>query len=168
MTSQSNPIPPWLLPQMTEYDIVWLMHSLFPAFMNGCRSLGSYLFVDLDGQTRQLLLALQEQNKDILLVLRDVQIGVQNVQAHGGGGVGGAAPSSTARLVSETTPVPGGPRGATPTGKLKELQDRLHSSNATVARAVSDLKSDNKSSSSNMGFYAMIMGYILISYLFGN
>jgi hypothetical protein len=156
MTSQTNPLPPWLFPQMTEADLVWWMHSLFPAFMNGCRSLGSYLYVDLDGHTRQLLLALQEQNKDILLVLREVQIGVQNASSHA---------SSAPRLV--TAEGAGQPR-ATPTGKLRELQDRLKSSNVQVAKAVENLKSDSSSSSGNMGFYLMIVGYIAISYLFGN
>lgn len=160
MTAQSNPIPDWLFPRMTEYDAVWLMHALFPAFMNGCRSLGAYLYVDLEAQTRQFLLALNEQNKDILLVLRDIQIGVQTIQTHGGGarqavvGTGVVAPQTTAL-----------PR-ATPTGKLRELQDRLRTSNATVARAVTDLKGEQQTGSSNMGFYMMILGYIAISYIF--
>lgn len=159
MTAQSNPLPASLFPTMTEYEAVWLLHSLFPAFMNGCRSLGSYLYVDLDAQTRQLLLALQEQNKDILLVLREVQIGVQTMQLHGSGGSG-----ASARVVGESVaPL----ARATPTGKLKELQERLQSSNNNVAAAVSQLRSD-KSQSSNMGFYMMIIGYIAISYLFNN
>lgn len=161
MTSQSNPIPAWLFPQMTEYDLVWLLHSLFPAFLNGCRSLGAYLYVDLDKQTRQLLLALQEQNKDILLVLREVQIGVQTLQLHGGGN-GGAGP----RVVSDGAAGHGGPiPRATPTGKLKELQERLQSGHTNVAQAVQDLKSDS-GKSSNLGFYLMIIGYIVVSYLF--
>merc|ERR1712238_500626 len=90
MTAPSNPLPSKIFPTWTEYEVIWLMHSLFPAYMNGCRSLGSYLFVDLDAQARQLLLALQEQNKDILLVLRDVQICTQSIQANGGGGGVGA------------------------------------------------------------------------------
>jgi len=161
MTSQGNPIPDWLFPQSTEYEAVFLLHTLFPAFMNGCRSLGAYLFVDLDAQTRRLLLALQEQNKDILLVLRDVQIGMQTL-THGGGGarimgsagtvpVGGAAPSLA--------------RTITPTGKIKELQDRLQTSNTTVAQAVQSLKTDG-SKSSSYGFYAMILGYVVFSYVF--
>eukprot|EP00536_Pseudo-nitzschia_multiseries_P007583 jgi/Psemu1/240345/estExt_Genewise1.C_1800028 len=165
MTSQTNPIPAWLFPTVTEYDLVRIMHSLFPAFMNGCRSLGAYLFVDVDEQLRQFLLALQEQNKDILLVLRDVQIGVQNIQAHGGGGGGGprlAAPMSGNIPVTADGGV--GTK-ATPTGKIKELQDRLLYSNANVAQAVQSLKTENKSS--NFGFYGMILGYIVISYLFG-
>jgi len=165
MTSQTNPIPSWLFPTLTEYDLVRIMHSIFPAFMNGCRSLGSFLFVDVDEQLRQFLLALQEQNKDILLVLRDVQIGVQNIQSHGGGSGGGprlAGPSSGNIPVTADDGV--GSK-ATPTGKMKVLQDRLQYSNANVAQAVQSLKTENKSS--NLGFYGMILGYIVISYLFG-
>ena len=164
MTSQSNPIPSWLFPRLTESEAVKIMHSLFPAFMNGCRSLGAFLFIDLDAQMRQLLVALQEQNKDVLLVLREVQIGVQTIQANGGGGGGGP------RLAAPTTgnlPAEGGgmPR-ATPTGKIKELQERLQSSNSQVAQAVQGLKTESKSS--NLGFYGMILGYIVISYLFSS
>jgi curved DNA-binding protein CbpA len=161
MTSSSNPIPEWLAPRLTEHEVVWLMHSLFPAFMNGCRSLGAYLYVDIETQTRQFLLALSEQNKDILLVLREIQIGVQTIQLHGGG--------SAPRLASGA---PAGPPmtvpRATPTGKLKELQDRLKASNTSVAQAVSQLKDDNKSGSSYMGFYMMILGYIIVSYAFSS
>lgn len=165
MTSHSNPIPDWLAPRLTEHEVVWFMHSIFPAFMNGCRSLGAYLYVDMEAQTRLFLLALSEQNKDILLVLREIQIGVQTIQAHGGGSgaprlatAGGAVPA----LGSTTT----ASIRATPTGKLKELQDRLKTSNTNVAQAVNLLKGDSKSGSSNMGFYLMILGYIVVSYVF--
>lgn len=165
MTSQTNTIPSWLFPTLTEYDLVRIMHSIFPAFMNGCRSLGSFLFVDVDEQLRQFLLALQEQNKDILLVLRDVQIGVQNIQSHGGGGgprLGAPGPSSGNIPVTADGGVAS---KAMATGKIKELQERLQYSNANVAQAVQSLKTENKSS--NFGFYGMILGYIVISYLFG-
>ena len=174
VTSKKNPIPDWLAPQMTEYDAVWLMRSLFPAFMNGCRSLGASLYVDLEMQTRQFLLALSEQNKDLLLVLREIQIGVQTIQLHGGGSArsAGTVPASTATAGVVTASGgsasinPGIPR-ATPTGKLKELQDRLRTSNATVAQATQQLKGDTKSNvPSNMGFYLMILGYIVVSYMF--
>jgi len=157
MTSTTNPIPTWIFPNLTEHEVIWLLHNLFPAFMNGCRSLGSYLYVDLDAQTRHLLLALQDQNKDILLVLRDIQIGVQNVQNQGGGGGGRLAGDVHAGAPSAV------PR-ATPTGKIKELQTRLQTSNTNVAQAVQQLKPEK--SSSNMNFYLMILGYIVISYLF--
>ena len=162
MTSRGNPFPSWFFPQNTEYEAVWLMHTLFPALMNGCRSIGGYLYVDLEAQTRQLLVALQEQNKDILLVLRDVQIGVQNIQATGGGGGGGAG----GRLATAGTAPVGGMMRATPTGKIRELQDRLHASNSTVQQAVTQLKPEK--SNSNFGFYAMILGYVAFSYIFNS
>jgi len=165
MTSQSNPIPSWLAPRLTEYEVVWLMHSIFPAFMNGCRSLGAYLYVDIEQQTRQFLLALSEQNKDILLVLRDIQIGVQTIQANGTGGGGGGGGAPRLATTAGATPSAGAAR-ALPTGKLKELQDRLRTSNTSVAQAVNQLKGDSKSGNSNMGFYMMILGYIAISYMF--
>ena len=54
---------------------------------------------------------------------------------------------------------------ATPTGKIREIQERLQSSNAHVVKAVSELKTDGKSSSS-FGFYAFILAYVLFSFLF--
>merc|ERR1711862_1057621 len=142
---------------MGEYGVIWLLHTLFPAFMNGCRSLGAYLFVDLDEKTRQLLLALQEQNKDILLVLRDVQIHAQNFSRNGAVATAGSTTPSTASTSLK----------ATPTGKLKELQDRLYTNHSSVASAVQTLdRNSNSNSSSAMGFYAMILGYIVISYIF--
>jgi len=161
MTSRGNPFPSWLFPQNTEYEAIWLFHTLFPALMNGCRSIGGYLYVDLDAQTRQLLVALQEQNKDILLVLRDVQIGVQNIQATGGGGGSGGG-----NRLANAPPLGGPALRATPTGKIKDLQDRLKESNLTVVQAVTQLKSEK--SNSSYGFYAMVLGYVAISYMFGN
>lgn len=59
---QDVKLPEWFFPSVTEYEIIWLLHSLFPAYMNGCRCLGSFLFVDLDDMTRNLLLELKNQN----------------------------------------------------------------------------------------------------------
>jgi len=162
MTTQGNPFPVWLFPTWTEYEVVWLLHSLFPAFMNGCRSLGAYLFVDLDAQTRQLLLALQEQGKDILLVLRDVQIGVQSMQVGGGIAAGPHFATGDTNTMLQGNSIP----RATPTGKIRQLQDRLQASNTNVAQAVKSLKLDENNSFKNMGFYLMILGYIVVSYVF--
>ena len=164
MMTQGSPLPASIFPQTTEYELVWLLHTLFPAFMNGCRSMGSYLYVDLDAQTRQLLLALQEQNKDILLVMRDVQIGVHNIQANGvSGGGHRLANATTAGTVAGSQNVM--LQRATATGKLKELQDRLQVSNSNVAQAVQKLKKDENKNSS-FGIYAMIIGYFFFSFMF--
>ena len=59
-------LPAWFLPAMTAHELIQLGHNLFPAFLNGCRCIGAYLFVDLDGHQRALLGALHEQNKEVL------------------------------------------------------------------------------------------------------
>jgi len=167
MTSGTNPIPVSAFPRTVEFEYVWLLHALFPAFMNGCRSMGSYLYVDLDDQARRLLLALQEQNKDILLVLRDVQINVQTLQSNsavvqGGHRLANAAGGPQLTSMSQSAPPQ---QYVTPTGKLKDLQAKLMASNSNVTNAVQQLKQDG-GKNTNMGFYAMIIAYFAFSYYF--
>jgi hypothetical protein len=78
--SGSQVLPDWFLPKTTEHELVLVMHSLFPAYLNGCRCLGGFLYVDVDEQMRQRLDAVSEQNKDILMVLRDIQVNMQGLQ----------------------------------------------------------------------------------------
>lgn len=162
MTARGNPFPSWFMPQNTEHEAIWLLHTLFPAFMNGCRSIGSYLYVDLEAQTRQLLVALQEQNKDILLVLRDIQIGMQHIQANGGGGN-----RSTAGV-----PVAGSGI-TTPTAAIRDLQDRIAAGNTRLLPPGNPMimppfngGSLKEKTNSNYGFYLMILGYVALSYIF--
>jgi len=161
MTSE-NVLPKQFFPQTTEYEAVWLLHSLFPAFMNGCRSLGAFLYVDLEANAQAMLLGLQEQNKDILLALREVQIIVQGIQTNGvaGGNRVNVNPSTANLSVGEQPSI-----RVTPTGKLKELQERLQQSNAN-ANALDQLKSGGNQKSQAWGFYTMIIGYVVISYIF--
>ena len=56
---QDVKLPEWFFPTVTEHEVVWLLHSLFPAYMNGCRSIGSYFFVDVDELTKATLAKLQ-------------------------------------------------------------------------------------------------------------
>ena len=56
-------LPASLLPMFTEQEMVWLMHGLFPAFMNGCRSIGSFYYVDVDELIRAELRAVHASNK---------------------------------------------------------------------------------------------------------
>ncbi|CAM9863191.1 unnamed protein product [Phaeothamnion confervicola] len=60
LNGEGSALPAWLFPWWTEHEVVWMLHSVFPAYMNGCRSLGSFLYVDVDKQTRDLLLQLKE------------------------------------------------------------------------------------------------------------
>ena len=73
-------LPEWVFPYTTEHELVLIMHSLFPAYLNGCRCLGGFLYVDMDEQNRKMVEAISEQNKDILMVLRDIQVNIQSIQ----------------------------------------------------------------------------------------
>ena len=56
---QEVKLPDWFFPTVTEHEMVLLMHSLFPAFMNGCRCIGSFYYVDVDELTRKTLESLR-------------------------------------------------------------------------------------------------------------
>lgn len=62
LTLQDMTLPDWFLPTTTEYEILWLMHAMFPAFMNGCRVIGSFYYVDIDELTKNTLLSLRDSH----------------------------------------------------------------------------------------------------------
>lgn len=80
LTQEGASLPEWFFPYTTEHELVLIMHSLFPAYLNGCRCLGGFLYVDVDEQNRKMVEAISEQNKDILMVLRDIQVNIQSIQ----------------------------------------------------------------------------------------
>jgi len=137
-------LPAWFLPAMTAHELIQLGHNLFPAFLNGCRCIGAYLFVDLDGHQRALLGALHEQNKEVLRALRDIQTSIQN-----GGGAGPARPMSVGDAMRNLE--------AELDGK-----DIKHPSEVNI---FSDGFPDAKKKS-NTNLYLMIGGYIVLYYIF--
>mmetsp|Transcript_34652 Transcript_34652/g.44207 ORF Transcript_34652/g.44207 Transcript_34652/m.44207 type:complete len:343 (+) Transcript_34652:131-1159(+) len=155
---QQGEMPAWFFPQLTEAEMIWLLHTLFPAFMNGCRCLGGFLYVDLDAQTRQLLVALQEQNKDVLMVLRDIQISMQNLQISGGSKGGPISTGSQAPVAR-----------ATATGKLRELEERLQKTGQLgldPAKVAAQIKESGKSNSVS-NFWWILGAYVIFYYIFG-
>ena len=137
-------LPAWFLPAMTAHELIQLGHNLFPAFLNGCRCIGAYLFVDLDGHQRALLGALHEQNKEVLRALRDIQTSIQN-----GGGAGPARPMSVGDAMRNLE------------AEL-EGKDTKHPSEVNI---FSDGFPDGKKKS-NANLYLMIGGYIVLYYIF--
>ena len=144
---QELKLPGWFLPRATEHEMVWLLHELFPAYMNGCRCLGSFLYVDTAEQTKQMLLAIHEQHKEIVLALRSLQA---QVSAGAGRAVGPALS-------------PG------PTAKLKELELELRTGSkaGAIAPAQAQASLVNASKPSYWYFYGMLVMYIVLFYAFG-
>jgi len=144
---QEVKLPEWFLPTVTEHEIVWLLHSLFPAYMNGCRCLGSFLYVDMDEKTRILLVSLKEQMDTLQLQLREIQVNINSISVKGGKGEGKAT--------------------LTPTTKIKEMQALKASGSSAAAAAALKQDSLGPAKQGGMsGFYLMIFGYIVLYYFF--
>lgn len=91
LTSNDFKLPEWLFPYTTEYEFIALMHTLFPAFMNGCRSIGGHLYVDMEKKTKETLLQLIESNKNFNAQLREMNLKLRDLtQAVARGRVGKA------------------------------------------------------------------------------
>ena len=54
--------PVWL-PQFTTFDMVTLLQSIFPAYINGCRALGGFLHRDLMADNFALSVELLKSNR---------------------------------------------------------------------------------------------------------
>jgi len=149
---QEVKLPEWFLPRVTEHEIVWLLHSLFPAFMNGCRCLGSFLYVDMDEKTRQLLILLKTQNDDIQLQLREIQVNMRSLNRTKSGG-GSGSQASVPKI--------------TPTGKLKELAAlKAGGASALAAQLKQDSLGPQKTGGGWNLYLIMIFGYIVMYYCF--
>lgn len=141
-------LPAWFLPAMTEHEFIQLGHQLFPAFLNGCRCIGAYLFVDLDGHTRALLVALHEQNKEVVAALTDLKRAVRDATNESG-----------------LTPQP----KMTPGEALRKLEadlkgQPLQPHPATTAEAIFQKPPEK----SKWNVYLMVGGYLALYMLFNN
>lgn len=56
-------LPTWFFPQSTSHDIVAFLHRLFPAFMNGSRSILGAFYVDRKAEREVLLQKVLESYK---------------------------------------------------------------------------------------------------------
>ncbi|CAM9199641.1 unnamed protein product [Chrysoparadoxa australica] len=146
LTPGEDTLPTWFLPSITEHEIIWVLHSIFPAYMNGCRSILGVLYVDVDKQTRDLLLALHEGHQDLLLVLRDIQVNMQSLQN------GAAVTQGQGRPV---------PIRATPSAKIRELEERMK------GRATRPDLSPAPSKMGNSSFWLFLGAYVLFYYFKG-
>merc|ERR1712070_69915 len=106
------------------------MHSLFPAFMNGCRSIGSFYYVDVDELTRSTLEGLRAANLEILEQLKLIQDQIDNGSF--------AGKSSTKKTIAE---------------KINESAQDQQGAGGVIAP-------NTGQKAGNFGFYLMIIGYI--------
>lgn len=166
MTTE-DPFPEWFFPTMTEFEFIWLLHALFPAYMNGCRAMGNFLHVDQEENMKKVLFAMHELNKDMLRVMREVQLSVYQISKNGTLLPNASATTNTNDNENNSTVYSNSNQfnSPTPKEKLTELEEQIAVNNVHVAQAVSQLKNDGASNNSH-ALVAMILGYCVISYLF--
>ena len=103
--------------------------------------------VDYDERNRKLFSALEEQNKDVLGALRDIQVSMSNLQQQKGSNA-----SAT-------------PLRITATGKLRELEEKLRSAGPVSEVAEAAAK---EAKGSTLWQVAGYLGFIfLLNYAFG-
>jgi curved DNA-binding protein CbpA len=132
LSLQDVTLPEWFLPTVTEYEIVWLLKTLFPAYMNGCRCLGGFYYKDVEEETRQSLAALRDSHAKILAKLNEI---VEQVNSGGGSGKPATKKVISAMVKENINPEPQAANVLTPQSTGQK--------------------------SGNMGFYLMIAGYII-------
>lgn len=64
---QEVPLPHWFLPDCTPYDVVSVLHRLFPAFMNGGRCISGAFYVDRKTVRLAALDAVSASSKELTL-----------------------------------------------------------------------------------------------------
>jgi len=61
------PISKSFFPQTTVYEIIQFMHAIYPPFMNGCRSMGSFYVRNIEQENFMLSIQLLESNKVLFI-----------------------------------------------------------------------------------------------------
>ncbi len=88
-------LPSWLMPQMTEYEIVQMFHRVFPVFMNGCRLVSKAIFVDIEKQTRAILVQLLGAQQMMCIQLKSIETEIVKLRCNNSSVGGGESSSST-------------------------------------------------------------------------
>jgi hypothetical protein len=65
-------IPVWLLSHNSSYDVVSLLHRLYPAFMNGCRCIVGAFVIDHKSLRIEALQELNESLKSVTLKTKNI------------------------------------------------------------------------------------------------
>lgn len=72
-------IPVWLLSRNTSYDVVSLLHRLYPAFMNGCRCIVGAFVIDHKNRRIEALTELGDSIRSITVKATSVIQGTERI-----------------------------------------------------------------------------------------
>ncbi len=135
-------LPSWFLPQWTQYEIVQVMHSLYPAFMNGCRLVSSAIFVDIEAQTRSMLVQLLLGHNMLLAQLRIIEVGIGKLRNNGlhEGRKSGVIMEDNSSYSSSSTP-----NFENVTTKLMKMEKQRNLNISGIDKLIGEISDSNKS-----------------------
>lgn len=148
LKTQEVSFPEWFLPRVTEHEMVWLLHTLFPAFMNGCRCIGSFVYKDLTAEMYRKIQNLEQMNA---VMKETIQEMARNMNA-GAGASGKASIRVPAPVVRR--------EGGEDAGEGNQTAVAGPSPMAATLNAQMQAMNAQKTSSSNYGLLVMIVGYV--------
>jgi DnaJ domain len=152
MTQGQSMLPSWFLPSMTDHEVILILRTIFPAFLNGCRSICGFLYVDIEKQTRDLMLELQKGHNAIVLQLQLMQTELRDVARNGGGGGGGGA----SRLATSAA---ASAKQQQPLGQLRDLEERMKASASGVNTLATPIQEPAKAGRSK--FWLILGAYVV-------
>jgi len=116
MTLTETSIPTWMIPTtLTEYELIFLLHSIFPSLIAFLRLLSEYLYVDMDRTSIMVLEDFTAQQKAIKDLLIELQASLESNQER----------ASSHRETQS---------------KMSELQDQIDLTNEATATRILQLK----------------------------
>ncbi len=133
-------LPSWFLPQWTQYEIVQTMHSLYPAFMNGCRLVSSSIFVDIEAQTRSMLVQLLQGHNMLLTQLRNVEVGIGKLRNNGV-----HKERNSGVIMEDTSPSSSILHFENVTTKLMEMEKQKIFNKSGIDKLIGEISDSNKS-----------------------
>jgi len=139
-----------LLPRTPLFEKLVLLHALYPPFMHGCRLLGQFLFVDVEGFREQMLAAVLTTNKEILVSLE------QLIQAQQAGGKKGAQAAGAGAGAPGAEPLRG--------DEALPLAARMHRRQEAEQRAQMAAAQAQKKSGGIPSWLIMVGMYVLFNY----
>lgn len=147
-----TPIPEWvsLNKRTTEYELLFMLHSIFPGLILGFRCLSEYLYVDVDSSSILVLQDVFTQQKNLHVLLHEVQNTLSDSNASKSGSGSGSLQESRIESSKEDSM----------RTKLVELCDQVEMATESTKRHILHLK--NSSSNPGASYY-----WVLFVILYG-
>lgn len=140
-------MPEWasLNKRSTEYELIYMLHSIFPGLIIGFRCLSEYLYVDVNSSSILVLEDVFQQQENLHSLLQDVQTTLTDANA-------------TKLISGQELRIESNKQDSMRT-KLVELCDQLEMANESTKRHIQNLKSSNSNPGANYYWILFVILY---------